>query len=133
MPRSPGMWPWSTVSQMQLGSDCQDSAAGSRCTGGAVVGGRGAPGDNYLCGATKVGLDAWANGLADALADEPIRILVVRPGMVRTRMSAGHKEPPFTCDPEDVAEAVAKNLRSGPITGLPGSTSVTQTSAGPAI
>ena len=54
--------------------------------------------------------------IADALADEPIRILVVRPGMVRTRMSAGHKEAPFTCDPEDVAEAVAKNLRGGPVT-----------------
>jgi decaprenylphospho-beta-D-erythro-pentofuranosid-2-ulose 2-reductase len=72
--------------------------------------------DNYVYGATKGGLDAWANGLADALIDEPIRILVVRPGMVRTRMSVGHKEAPFTCDPEDVAEAVAKNLRNGPIT-----------------
>ena len=72
--------------------------------------------DNYVYGATKGGLDAWANGLADALIDEPIRILVVRPGMVRTRMSIGHKEAPFTCDPEDVAEAVAKNLRTGPIT-----------------
>jgi decaprenylphospho-beta-D-erythro-pentofuranosid-2-ulose 2-reductase len=72
--------------------------------------------DNYVYGATKGGLDAWANGLADALIDEPLRILVVRPGMVRTRMSIGHKEAPFTCDPEDVAEAVAKNLRTGPIT-----------------
>lgn len=72
--------------------------------------------DNYVYGATKGGLDAWANGLADALIDEPIRILVVRPGMVRTRMSIRHKEAPFTCDPEDVAEAVAKNLRTGPIT-----------------
>lgn len=72
--------------------------------------------DNYVYGATKVGLDAWANGLADALVGEPIRILVVRPGMVRTRMSAGLKEPPFTCNPEDVAEAVAKNLRTGPVT-----------------
>ena len=31
-------------------------------------------------------------------------------------MSAGQKEAPFTCDAEDVAEAVAKNLRSGPVT-----------------
>jgi len=36
--------------------------------------------------------------------------------MVRTRMSAGHKEAPMTCDPQDVAEVVAKNLRSGPVT-----------------
>ncbi len=72
--------------------------------------------DNYVYGATKGGLDAWANGLADALVGEPIRVLVVRPGMVRTRMSVGHKEPPFTSDPEDVADAVAKNLRTGPVT-----------------
>lgn len=72
--------------------------------------------DNYVYGATKTGLDNWANGLADALADEPLRVLVVRPGMVRTRMSAGHKEAPFTCDPEDVAEAVAKHIRRGPAT-----------------
>lgn len=72
--------------------------------------------DNYVYGATKVGLDAWANGLADALAEEPIRVLIVRAGMVRTRMSAGHKEAPFTCDPQDVADAVAKNLSRGPVT-----------------
>ena len=56
---------------------------------------------------------AW---VADALADEPIRVLVVRPGMVRTRMSAGHKEAPLTCDPEDIADAVANNLLRGPAT-----------------
>ena len=38
-------------------------------------------------------------------------------------MSIRHKEAPFTCDPEDVAEAVAKNLRTGPITcGSPAAT-----------
>lgn len=72
--------------------------------------------DNYVYGATKAGLDTWANGLADALADEPLRILVVRPGMVRTRMSAGHKEAPLTCDAEDVAKAVVKNINRGPVT-----------------
>ena len=107
------------VSQMQLGTEFVQrlrlQGHGALVVLSSVAGER-PRADNYLYGATKVGLDAWANGLADALADEPIRILVVRPGMVRTRMSAGHKEAPFTCDPEDVAEAVAKNLRGGPVT-----------------
>ncbi len=72
--------------------------------------------DNYLYGSTKAGLDAWANGLADALAGTGVRVLMVRPGMVRTRMSAGHPEAPMTCEKEDVAAAVAKHLMSGPTT-----------------
>jgi decaprenylphospho-beta-D-erythro-pentofuranosid-2-ulose 2-reductase len=107
------------VSQMQLGTEFVQRL-GLQGHGALVVlssvAGERPRADNYVYGATKVGLDAWANGLADALADEPIRILVVRPGMVRTRMSAGHKEAPMTCDPQDVAEVVAKNLRSGPVT-----------------
>jgi len=107
------------VSQMQLGTEIVQrlrlQGHGALVVLSSVAGER-PRADNYVYGATKVGLDAWANGLADALADEPLRILVVRPGMVRTRMSAGHKEAPLTCDPEHVAEAVATNLRSGPVT-----------------
>jgi decaprenylphospho-beta-D-erythro-pentofuranosid-2-ulose 2-reductase len=107
------------VSQMQLGTEIVQrlrlQGHGALVVLSSVAGER-PRADNYLYGASKVGLDAWSNGLADALVDEPLRILVVRPGMVRTRMSAGHKEAPFTCDPEDVAEAVAANLRSGPVT-----------------
>lgn len=72
--------------------------------------------DNYLYGSTKAGLDAWANGLADALVGSGVRVLVVRPGQVRTRMSAGTPEAPLTCDKEDVAKAVASHLVKGPTT-----------------
>jgi decaprenylphospho-beta-D-erythro-pentofuranosid-2-ulose 2-reductase len=72
--------------------------------------------DNYVYGSTKVGLDAWATGAADAHAGTPIRVVVVRPGMVRTRMSAGMPEAPMTCDAEDVAKAVARAAVRGPAT-----------------
>lgn len=72
--------------------------------------------DNYLYGSTKAGLDAWANGLADALVGSGVRVLVVRPGMVRTRMSAGIEEAPLTCEKEDVGAAVSKHLVRGPVT-----------------
>ena len=72
--------------------------------------------DNYVYGSTKAGLDAWATGAADAHAGSPIRVVVVRPGMVRTRMSAGMAEAPMTCDADDVAKAAARAAVRGPAT-----------------
>lgn len=107
------------VSQMQLGTELVQhlrlQGHGALVVLSSVAAER-PRADNYVYGATKAALDAWANGLADSLVGEGIRVLVVRPGMVRTRMSAGQKEPPFTCDPQDVADAVAKHIHTGPVT-----------------
>jgi len=72
--------------------------------------------DNFVYGSAKAGLDAWANGMADAVAGSGVRVLVVRPGMVRTRMSAGLPEAPMTTDADVVADAVATHLVNGPTT-----------------
>ena len=72
--------------------------------------------DNYVYGAAKAGIDAWANGAADAIAGTAVRVLVVRPGMVRTRMSAGIPEAPLTSNPNDVAKVIARRLSRGPVT-----------------
>jgi decaprenylphospho-beta-D-erythro-pentofuranosid-2-ulose 2-reductase len=42
-------------------------------------------------------------GLSEALREYGVRVLVIRPGQVRTRMSAHIKEAPLTVDKEDVA------------------------------
>jgi decaprenylphospho-beta-D-erythro-pentofuranosid-2-ulose 2-reductase len=63
--------------------------------------------------ASKAGLDALARGLSDALAPLGIRVLVVRPGFVRTRMTRGLAIPPLASDPEDVARATVRGLRRG--------------------
>lgn len=68
---------------------------------------------NYVYGSTKAGLDAFAQGLNDALVGSGASVLVVRPGMVRTRMSAGLPEAPMTSDPEDVAAVIVSALRKG--------------------
>jgi decaprenylphospho-beta-D-erythro-pentofuranosid-2-ulose 2-reductase len=68
---------------------------------------------NYVYGSTKAGLDAFAQGLGDALAGSGASVLVVRPGMVRTRMSAGLPEAPMTSDPEEVARVIVAGLRTG--------------------
>lgn len=69
--------------------------------------------DNFVYGSTKAGLDAFAQGLGDALHGTGAHVLVVRPGMVRTKMSAGLPEAPMTVDPQVVAEIVVSALRKG--------------------
>ncbi|MGV9860526.1 decaprenylphospho-beta-D-erythro-pentofuranosid-2-ulose 2-reductase [Gordonia sp. NPDC003425] len=62
---------------------------------------------NFLYGSTKAGLDGFYLGLGEALAPSGVHVLVVRPGQVRTRLSANVKEAPLTVNKEDVAKAVA--------------------------
>ncbi len=66
---------------------------------------------NFVYGSSKAGLDAFAQGLGDALHGTGVHVLVVRPGFVRTRMTAHLKEAPLAADPEAVAEAVETGLR----------------------
>lgn len=68
---------------------------------------------NFVYGASKAGLDAFAQGLGDELAGEGVRVMVVRPGMVRTKMTEGMEEVPFTTTPDKVAAEIVKGLRRG--------------------
>lgn len=67
---------------------------------------------NYLYGSAKAGLDAFTQGLADALAGSAVRVHLVRPGFVHTRMTEGLEPAPFATQPSEVADAVATVLRS---------------------
>ncbi|MDT5260017.1 MAG: decaprenylphospho-beta-D-erythro-pentofuranosid-2-ulose 2-reductase [Mycobacterium sp.] len=58
---------------------------------------------NFVYGSTKAGLDGFYLGLSEALRECGVRVLVIRPGQVRTRMSAHIKEAPLTVDKEYVA------------------------------
>jgi decaprenylphospho-beta-D-erythro-pentofuranosid-2-ulose 2-reductase len=68
---------------------------------------------NFVYGATKAGLDGFAQGLGDSLVGTGARVLVVRPGFVRTKMTAGMREAPFTTDADAVADAVLVGLAKG--------------------
>jgi decaprenylphospho-beta-D-erythro-pentofuranosid-2-ulose 2-reductase len=68
---------------------------------------------NYLYGSSKAGLDAFAQGLGDALAGSGVGVLVVRPGFVRTKMTAGLDPAPLATTPEKVADAIVAGLARG--------------------
>jgi decaprenylphospho-beta-D-erythro-pentofuranosid-2-ulose 2-reductase len=64
-------------------------------------------------GSTKAGIDALATGLGDAVHGTGVSIVVVRPGFVRSRMTAARRPAPHAVDPDDVARAIAANLGRG--------------------
>ncbi|WP_030842113.1 decaprenylphospho-beta-D-erythro-pentofuranosid-2-ulose 2-reductase [Streptomyces sp. NRRL S-475] len=66
---------------------------------------------NFIYGSSKAGLDAFAQGLGDALHGTGVHVMVVRPGFVRTQMTAGLPEAPLATTPEAVATAVELGLR----------------------
>ncbi|EUA06503.1 short chain dehydrogenase family protein [Mycobacterium kansasii 732] len=68
---------------------------------------------NYVYGSAKAGLDGFASGLADALHGSGVRLLIVRPGFVIGRMTAGMTPAPLASTPAQVAEATARALAKG--------------------
>lgn len=66
---------------------------------------------NFAYGSSKAGLDAFAAGLGDVLQGSGVHLMVVRPGFVRTKMTA-HLEPaPLSTTPDEVADAIVRGLR----------------------
>jgi decaprenylphospho-beta-D-erythro-pentofuranosid-2-ulose 2-reductase len=68
---------------------------------------------NPVYGSAKAGLDAFARGLADLLHGTGVRVLLVRPGFVTGRMTAGMPPAPLATTPEAVGKATAAALRRG--------------------
>jgi decaprenylphospho-beta-D-erythro-pentofuranosid-2-ulose 2-reductase len=68
---------------------------------------------NYAYGATKAGVDGFAQGLGDSLVGTGVHVLVVRPGFVKTKMTAGMVPAPMSTTPEAVADAVVRAMARG--------------------
>ena len=65
---------------------------------------------NFVYGSSKAGLDAFAQGLGDSLVGSGVRVTVVRPGFVHSKMTAGMTPAPFATTPDAVAQAVVKGI-----------------------
>ncbi|WP_406122959.1 decaprenylphospho-beta-D-erythro-pentofuranosid-2-ulose 2-reductase [Streptomyces sp. NBC_00989] len=68
---------------------------------------------NFIYGSSKAGLDTFAQGLGDALHGTGVHVMVVRPGLVRSRTMADPKAASLTTTPESVAAAIELGLRRG--------------------
>jgi decaprenylphospho-beta-D-erythro-pentofuranosid-2-ulose 2-reductase len=68
---------------------------------------------NFVYGSTKAGLDAFFQGMGDALAGSGASVMIVRPGFVHTKMTEGLEPAPLATTPEAVAEAIVRGLERG--------------------
>lgn len=67
---------------------------------------------NWVYGAGKSMLDFAARGLMSR-AHDPVEVVLVRPGFVHTKMTAGRAVAPFAVRPQAVARATARAVRAG--------------------
>ncbi len=65
---------------------------------------------NFVYGSSKAGLDAFGQGLADALEGSGAHVMIVRPGFVHTKMTSGMDPAPLSTTPQRVAELIEKGL-----------------------
>jgi decaprenylphospho-beta-D-erythro-pentofuranosid-2-ulose 2-reductase len=68
---------------------------------------------NFVYGSSKAGIDAFAQGLGDSLVGTGVGVMVVRPGFVKTKMTAGMEAAPLSTTPDAVAEAIVAGLGRG--------------------
>jgi decaprenylphospho-beta-D-erythro-pentofuranosid-2-ulose 2-reductase len=74
-----------------------------------------------LYGAAKAGLSHYLEGLDHKFRAQGLRTICVKPGFVKTGMTAGLKPPPFAGEPDDVARIVLKAIdRGSPVVYAPG-------------
>ncbi|SFQ44307.1 decaprenylphospho-beta-D-erythro-pentofuranosid-2-ulose 2-reductase [Amycolatopsis arida] len=68
---------------------------------------------NFVYGSTKAGFDGFYLGLGEALRPYGVRVSVVRPGFVRSKMTEGMAEAPLAQTPEQVAEVAVGAVAKG--------------------
>ncbi len=73
---------------------------------------------SYLYSGAKAGLDRLCVGLAESLEGTGVRLQLLRPAAVRTRMSLGLAPTPFTTGANEVADNALRGLNTEPTRDL---------------
>jgi short-subunit dehydrogenase len=89
-----------------------EQGGGTLCVFSSVAGDR-ARKPVVLYGATKAGLSYYLEGLDHRFHASGLRVVCVKPGFVKTGMTAGLKPPPFAGEPEAVARIVLEAIDDG--------------------
>jgi len=71
--------------------------------------------ENCTYGASKAGLDGFAQGLGDRLVGTGVSVMIVRPGFVATKMTEGMEPAPFATTADKVADDIVAGLTKGSV------------------
>jgi short-subunit dehydrogenase len=85
---------------------------GKLCVFSSVAGERGRK-PVVIYGASKAGLTRYLEGLDHKFRAQGLEVITVKPGFVKTGMTAGLKPPPFAGEPDAVAETVLHAIDRG--------------------
>jgi NAD(P)-dependent dehydrogenase (short-subunit alcohol dehydrogenase family) len=85
---------------------------GTLCVLSSVAGERGRK-PVILYGAAKAGLSAYLEGLDHKFRSRGLRTITVKPGFVKTGMTAGLPSPPFAGEPDGVAKDILAAIEHG--------------------
>lgn len=95
-----------------LANYCVKQGRGTLAVLSSVAGDRGRK-SNYVYGASKAGLTAFTDGLRNRVDREGVAVLTIKPGPVKTAMTAGMKGSEKFADPGKVAKTIADTIAAG--------------------
>jgi decaprenylphospho-beta-D-erythro-pentofuranosid-2-ulose 2-reductase len=92
-----------------LANFCVQRRAGTLAVISSVAGDRGRK-SNYLYGSSKAGLSAFLGGLRNRVDREGVTVLTIKPGPVKTAMTAGMPKSEKFADVDSVAESIVSAI-----------------------
>lgn len=95
-----------------LANFCVQRHSGTLAVLSSVAGDRGRK-SNYLYGASKAGLSAFLGGLRNRIDREGVTVLTIKPGPVKTGMTATMKGSEKFADVDKVAATIVKTIDAG--------------------
>jgi short-subunit dehydrogenase len=96
-----------------------EEGGGTLCVFSSVAGERGRK-PVIIYGAAKAGLTRYLEGLDHKHRADGLRVITVKPGFVKTSMTAGLEPPPFAGEPDAVAQRVLGAIdRGAPVVYAP--------------
>ncbi len=95
-----------------LANYCAQRHAGTLAVLSSVAGDRGRK-SNYVYGSAKAGLSAFLSGLRNRIDREGVRVMTIKPGPVKTAMTAGMKGHEKFADVSKVAAIIVKGIDRG--------------------
>lgn len=89
-----------------------DAGGGTLCVLSSVAGERGRK-PVIIYGASKAGLSAYLEGLDHKFRSRGLKTICIKPGFVKTGMTAGLEPPPFAGEPIGVARDILRAIERG--------------------